>query len=175
MICNLKTKKEKRKQERRKKEKMKTIKPKELELEWEIVPTLQTFLMKYFHLDVVTTRSQSCKYCLLVCFGSTRVLTDLKRIYLVKRSLYIYIASGSFSPIWCGTSQTPPMQTQHPHCVPWDYGVKETNTSNGAKQTPTPKSRISSGTICNDSLQPCRYCLLWTQKAPHDFKTCVLS
>ena len=65
MICNLKTKKEKRKQERKKKEKMKTIKPKELELEWEIVPTLQTFLMKYFHLDVVTTRSQPCRYCLL--------------------------------------------------------------------------------------------------------------
>ncbi|RVW56884.1 hypothetical protein CK203_078495 [Vitis vinifera] len=41
-------------------------------------------------------------------------------------------------------------KTQRPRCVPWDCGVKQTNTPYGAKQTPTPGSGIGSDTICND-------------------------
>ena len=87
----------------------------------------------------------------IVRFGPKEVLTALKRVYKVKRSPYLY-SPETFPPIQCGMSQTPPMQTQCPHCVPWDYGVKQINTIYGTKQTPTSRSRIGSDTICNDPL-----------------------
>ena len=39
------------------------------------------------------------------------------------------------------------MQTQRSYCVPSDYGTKQTNTTYGAKQTPTLGSSIDSDTI----------------------------
>ena len=59
-------------------------------------------------------------------------------------------ALGTFSPIRCGTLQTPSIQTQCPHCVQWDCGVKQTNTLYEAKQIPTSGLRISFDTICNN-------------------------
>ena len=54
---------------------------------------------------VVLTRSQPCRYCL---FGPKGALTALKRVYLVKRSIYIYSARNFPPyPMWDVTN-TPP-------------------------------------------------------------------
>ena len=51
------------------------------------------------------------------CFGFKGVFMALKRVYMVKRSPYLYSARN-FPLIRCEMSQTPPMQTQRPRCVP---------------------------------------------------------
>ena len=44
----------------------------------------------------------------LVCFGPKRTLTTLKRVYLVKRNLYIYSVRNFLSyPIWDITNTSP--------------------------------------------------------------------
>ena len=88
-----------------------------------------------------------------VWFGPKGALTALKRVYFVKRSLYIYSVRNILSyPMWDITNTPPLMQTQRPHYVPWDCGAKQTNTPYGVKQTPTPVLGIGSDTICNDPL-----------------------
>ena len=44
----------------------------------------------------------------------------------------------------------PPMYTQRLRSVLRDCGIKQTNTPYGAKQTPTPESRIDFNTIYNN-------------------------
>ena len=98
----------------------------------------------------VTTRSQPCRYCPL---WTQRDPHDFKMRFQL-REVHTFIALRTFPLIQCRMSQTPPspMKTQHPRCIPWDFGVKQTNTPYGGKQTLTPKLEINSDTICNDLL-----------------------
>ena len=65
--------------------------------------------------------AQSCRYCPLRAQGA---ITALKHVYKVERSPYLYSARKFLPyPMWDVTN-TPPMQTQRPRCVPWDYGAK---------------------------------------------------
>ena len=42
------------------------------------------------------------------------------------------------------------MQTQRPHCVTQDYGVKQIDIPYGVKQSPTQGLGIDFDTICNN-------------------------
>ena len=79
----------------------------------------------------VMTYSQLCKYCLL---WTQRTLMTLKHVYKFTRSSY---SLKIFSPIRCGMSQTPPMQTQRLCYVPQDCEVKQTNSLMGSNKPHT--------------------------------------
>ena len=75
----------------------------------------------------------------------------LKRVYRVKRNLYIYrVRNFLLYPMWAIINNSHPMLTQRSRYVLWDCGAKQTNIPYGAKQTPTPGSGINFDTICND-------------------------
>ena len=89
-------------------------------------------------IENVTTRAKSCRYCLLWAQGGphgfkTRLLGEEEPLQRQEHSPIPNMVHYKH----------PLIQTQRPCCVPWDYGVK---------QTPTPRSRIDSNTICNNPL-----------------------
>ena len=101
----------------------------------------------------VTTCSQLCRYYPL---WTQRGLMALKCIYRVKRSPYLY-NTRNFPPIRSGMSQTPPMQTQHPRCVPWDCKAKQTNTPMGLNKPPYRGQRSDLIPFVTTRSQPCKY------------------
>ena len=104
----------------------------------------------------VTTHTQLCKYCPL---WAQRNLMTLKCVYKVKGPILIRLRT--LSPIWCRTSQTPPSHAdttsllclmrlrgqtnKHP-----SLGQTNKHSSQG-QTTPTPRSKVSFNTICNNS------------------------
>ena len=86
----------------------------------------------------------------IVRFGPKGVLTALKRVYLVKRSLYIYSARNFLSyPMWDITNTLP---CRH-NVLVVSHGIARSNRQTpltGSNKPPTPGSGIGSDTICND-------------------------
>ena len=110
----------------------------------------------------------------IVRFEPKGALMALKRVYLIKRSFYIYSINNFLPyPMWDMTNipPPPPMQTQCPRCVPWDCEAKQTPLRD--QTNPTPRSG-GSNTICKTRSQSCRYCSFWTQRGPYGFKTHIL-
>ena len=110
----------------------------------------------------VTTHSQPCRYCPL---WTQRALTALKRVYLVKRSLYIYSAKNILPyPMWDITN-TPPCRH---NVLVVSHGIVGLNKQTPLTEPNKPPHRgwgLALIPFVTTHSQPCRYCPFWTQRA----------
>ena len=91
---------------------------------------------------IVTTRTQPCRYCPLWAQGA---LTALKRVYLVRRSLYIYSARNLLPyPMWDITNT---LSCKH-NVLVVSHGI--TGPNRQSQTNPHIGSQINFDTICND-------------------------
>ena len=62
------------------------------------------------------------------------------------------------------------MQSQRSSCVPWDCGVKQTNTFYEPKKPPHRGQGLTLIPFIMIRSQPCKDCLLFAQRGPHSLK-----
>ena len=107
----------------------------------------------------------------IVCFGPKGAFTALKRVYLVKRNLYIYSVRNLLSYLMWDITNTP---FPHVDTTSSLYPMRLLGQTD-KHPTPTPGLGIDSDTICiTTHSQLCSYCSLWTQRGPHGSKTRLL-
>ena len=134
-------------------------------------PKNEPKLTKYTHTHTVTTAPNHID---IVRFGPKKTLTALKRVYLVKRSLYIYSVRNLLPyPMWDITN-TPPCRH---NVLVVSHGITGPNRQTPLTEPNKPPHRGRGSALIpfvTTRTQPYRYCPLWAQEDPHGFKTRLL-